>query len=95
MSQPDLFTPAYPVGAGSKVEGTLTDKLAQYFRLLPNQWVDGLDLARVAGSYAWRSRCSDLRKPPYGMTIENKVERVQGMDGIYRRSLYRYVREAD
>jgi hypothetical protein len=78
MSQPDLFTPAYPVGAGSKVEGSLAGRLAQYFLARPNRWIDGMELASVAGSYAWRSRCSDLRKPPYSMVIENRQRRVHG-----------------
>jgi hypothetical protein len=52
---------------------TLTEKLAAYFQERPDTWIDGMELARVAGSYAWRSRCSDLRRAPYGLVIENRV----------------------
>lgn len=57
---------------------TLTGKLAQFFRERPGQWIDGMTLAGVAGSYAWRSRCADLRKAPWLMTIENRQRRVHG-----------------
>lgn len=54
---------------------TLNDKLAAFFRSHAGEWIDGMRLAGIAGSYAWRSRCSDLRKR--GMTIENRQRRVQ------------------
>jgi hypothetical protein len=41
---------------------TLTDKLERFFREHPNTWIDGKDLAGTAGTYAWRSRVSDVRK---------------------------------
>ena len=70
---------------------SLTDKLAAYFKERPNQFIDGLELARVAGSYAWRSRCSDLRKR--GMVIENRVRWINGVNGEHMRKVseYRYV----
>lgn len=69
---------------------SLADRLARYFQAHPGQWLDGLTLAKVAGAYAWRSRCSDLRKR--GMTIENRIERHLKADGTQCvRSLYRYV----
>ena len=37
---------------------TLNDVLAAFFKARPNQWIDGKELATVAGGYAWRSRCS-------------------------------------
>lgn len=51
---------------------SLVETLAAYFRARPRQWIDGLALAQVAGSYAWRSRLSELRRPPFTMTIENR-----------------------
>ena len=57
--------------------GTLTEKLAAFFRAHPSQWIDGMQLAAVAGSYAWRSRCSDVRVK-FGMVIENRQRRVYG-----------------
>lgn len=93
-----------PTASISGAAPSLTERLAAYFRARPNEWIDGLELASVAGSYAWRSRCSDLRKPKHGgMVIENRQVRVRrcividGDDcpaGSYIRSEYRYVREA-
>jgi hypothetical protein len=71
---------------------TLNDKLEAFFKLRPGEWIDGRDLAGIAGAYAWRSRCSDLRKHR-GMTIENR----QRQDWNFSRgerytiSEYRYV----
>jgi hypothetical protein len=68
-----------------------TEALAGFFALRPNQWVDGRSLS-FAGSYAWRTRISDLRKPPYGMQIENRQRRMSRPDGSrYTISEYRYV----
>jgi hypothetical protein len=50
---------------------TLNDKLDAYFRAKPDVWIDGMELATVAGSYAWRSRISNLRTER-GMVIENR-----------------------
>jgi hypothetical protein len=61
------------------------DRLAAYFKAQPNVWISGVDLARVGGLLAWRTRASDLRKR--GMVIENRVEH---HDGTVR-SFYRYV----
>ena len=69
---------------------SLCDKLAAYFSARQGQWIDGLILATVAGSYAWRSRCSDLRKPPYRMVIENRVRTVQQNGRTFKVSEYRY-----
>jgi hypothetical protein len=81
---------------------TLNEKLATFFRNHPREWVDGKVLAEIAGGYAWRSRCSDVRTK-YGMTIENRQRRVTVRIGVlsgpilndYIVSEYRYVpREA-
>ena len=55
---------------------TFAARLAAHFRNKPNQWLNGLELAGIAGAYAWRSRCSDLRKPPFNMAIENRQRKV-------------------
>ena len=66
--------------------------LAQFFRERPHQWYDGRDLARIAGAYAWRSRSSDLRRPPYGYQIDNRQRSVKRADGTsYTVSEYRFV----
>jgi hypothetical protein len=64
---------------------SLNDKLEAFFKARPHAWIDGKELARVAGGYGWRSRVSDVRRR--GMTVENKQERRNG----YTRSFYRYV----
>ena len=69
---------------------SLNDKLEAYFRARPNTWIDGMQLAKVAGSYAWRSRCADLRRR--GMTIENRQRRMLNAKGKrYTISDYRFV----
>ncbi len=75
---------------------SLTDRLDAYFRARPNVWLDGLELAKVAGSYAWRSRCSNLRQR--GMTIENRQRRPEYARGRATGQVvseYRYVPAAD
>lgn len=51
-------------------------RLARLFISRRGEWVDGRELATVAGVYAWRSRCADLRKRPWLLSIENRVRRV-------------------
>src|SRR5690348_9909747 len=70
---------------------TLCAKLAAYFRQFPNHWIDGRALAHVAGSYAWRTRVSDLRKPPFNMAIENRQVKRRSGDETFVVSEYRYV----
>ncbi len=71
---------------------SLNDKLAAYFRERPHVWIDGMEIAKVAGHYAWRSRCSDLRRPKifggqYCMSILNRMRRT----GDFVISEYMYV----
>jgi len=66
-------------------EPSLCDRLAAYFKARAGQWLDGRDLAMVAGAYAWRSRVSDLRRAPYHLAIENRLRR----EGRYTVSEYR------
>lgn len=66
---------------------SLADKLAAYFKSRPGQWIDGKQLATVAGGYAWRSRCADIRKAPYSMQIDNRQFKRNG----YKVSEYKFV----
>jgi hypothetical protein len=66
---------------------SFNEMLAQFFREHPGQWVDGRRL-HFAGSYAWRTRISNIRKSPYGMVIENRIVRMP-YGGV--QSEYRYV----
>jgi hypothetical protein len=53
---------------------TFTDRVADLFRSMPGQWIDGRTLAQVGGFAAWRSRVSDARLA-YGMDIRNRQRR--------------------
>lgn len=66
--------------------GTFNDRLADYLTAHAGVWIDGLTLQDVAGSYAWRSRVSDLRTDR-GMVIRNRVRTLE--DGS-KKSEYRY-----
>jgi hypothetical protein len=57
------------------------DQLAHFFREHPNEWIDGKVLASLAGGYAWRTRVSDVRRPPFSLTIENRQRRVVAPNG--------------
>ncbi len=65
---------------------TYRDAVAAYFKAHPGEWIDGMELARVAGAYAWRSRCAECRTQ-LGMTVENRQRKV----GRRTVSEYRYV----
>ena len=72
---------------------SLTDRLEAYFRERPNVWIDGRELATIAGAYAWRSRCADVRRR--GHQIDNRQRRVKKSDGTsYVISEYRYTAPA-
>lgn len=74
---------------------SLNDRLERFFREHPNTWIDGKDLAAVAGTYAWRSRVSNVRQRllARGRTIENRQRRVKlrGSSRWYTISEYRAV----
>jgi hypothetical protein len=85
------------------MSASLNDKLEDFLKQHANEWVDGFNLALVAGRYAWRSRVSDLRRHRR-MTIDNRVRTVVahalGCAGMprqcsgcanYKVSEYRYV----
>jgi hypothetical protein len=72
---------------------SLAAQLAAFFRARPNTWIDGRNLARIAGYAAWRTRCSDLRRAPYRMTIENRQRHVR-LDGqAFTVTEYRFAEE--
>lgn len=60
---------------------TLAARLAEHFRARPNQWIDGRTLAGIGGTYAWRTRLSDLRRAPYYLTIDNRQRREHTAEG--------------
>ena len=68
-------------------EMSYRDRVAAHFKAYPNVWIDGLELARIGGAYAWRTRVSECHRQ-LGMDIENEVKTVPNT----RRkvSLYRF-----
>ncbi len=83
---PPRPAPSVPSGDGC------CQRLAALFLRHPGVWLDGRQLATVAGFYAFRTRCSDLRKPPYNLTIENRVRRLKDSAGKpYKVSEYVYL----
>ena len=71
---------------------TILDRLRAYFEAREGLWLDGMEIAKVAGCYAWRTRISELRRR--GMRIENRQRRPGRKDGrVIGRvvSEYRYV----
>lgn len=50
------------------------DAVAAYFMAFPCQWIDGMELAKVGGCYASRTRIAECRTQ-LGMDIENRVRR--------------------
>ena len=88
-----------PVGAGKPMvaqlqqhDDSLTARLARFFRARPGAWIDGRDLANVAGCYAWRTQVSKLRRAPFNMTIENRQTRAsRAGGGVFILSAYRYL----
>ena len=83
MKQPalDLFRP--PVVPMAPLT-TRMGRVAQFFHENPDIWIDGMRLAQIGGSYAWRTRVSECRG--LGMDIENR-QRHEGKRVI---SEYRY-----
>jgi len=54
---------------------TFTGRVAHLFRSRPDTWIDGLEIAQIAGHYAWRSRISDARRE-FGLKIVNRQRKV-------------------
>jgi hypothetical protein len=70
---------------------TLNDRLERFFREHPGVWLDGKDIAGIAGAYAWRSRVSDVRQGfrEQGGDILNRQKRIRiSQDNYYVRSEY-------
>lgn len=72
----------------TRTKKTRTEEVADFMRARAGQWIDGLDIGRVGGAYAWRTRLSECRQF-YGMVIENRM--VPSTPPGRFRSEYRYV----
>ncbi len=72
---------------------SFTDRVEALFRSRPDTWIDAIDVQRVGGQFAWRSRVSNCRTRR-GMVIENKQMKQRDSQGrIWTTSLYRWVSE--
>lgn len=69
-------------------------QLATLFKARPNAWIDGMELARIGGQYAWRTRVSDLRRAPWHMDIENRERKVEVEGRRFTVSEYRFLPQA-
>lgn len=69
------------------------ERLAEFFRKHPGEWIDGRAIATIAGSYAWRTRVSDLRRSPFKMSISNRQRRVTENGNTFTVSEYIYLGE--
>ena len=65
---------------------TYRDAVAALLRSRPGEWIDGLEIARYAGSYGWRTRLCECRTQ-LGLAVENRQRKV----GRRTVSEYRYV----
>ncbi len=54
---------------------TYTERVAALFKAKPGIWIDGMEIAAMAGCYGWRSRISDSRRF-YGLAVENRQRRI-------------------
>lgn len=71
---------------------SLTARLAHFFSERPGAWIDGRQIAHIAGAYGWRTRISDARRAPHFLSIENRQRRMATEDGKkFTVSEYRYV----
>jgi hypothetical protein len=68
----------------------LCEKLAAYLSARPNEWIDGHALLDIGGTFAFRTRLSELRRPPFNMTIENRTTRHAFMGRKWTETKYRY-----
>jgi hypothetical protein len=62
---------------------TMCARVARLLLANRGTWVDGTEIARVGGAYAWRTRLSDLRKTPWCLTVENQMRHVDAGGGHY------------
>ena len=69
---------------------TLADRLERFFVENSDVFVDGKDLAGIAGTYAWRTRLSEVRQrfKQRGGNIKNRQRRVKVGTRIYTISEY-------
>ena len=94
-AQPGLFATEQAIDGdpiGERLgRATMCARLAALFKARAGEWISGRELAEVGGFFAWRTRVSELRRPPYNLTIENR----QSREGRHTLSEYRFMPVAD
>lgn len=74
-----------------KYRHSFTRDLATYFQRQPGVWINAIDLERIGGRQAWRTRVSNCRVK-FKMDITNRERKVQRPDGSrFTVSEYRFV----
>lgn len=92
MTQPSLLDNPCPPPLSDLLAGdSRCARLAKLFMDRRGQWIDGRDIATVAGAYAWRTRISDLRHHPWLLSIENRIRTVEVDGETFKVSEYRLV----
>lgn len=95
MSLRDWFAGQALMGICASLEQPARKVLSESWREANTEArIDAHELLAIAGFAAWRTRLSELRKPPYNMRIENWTRRVATPERAQRHvtvSSYRYV----
>jgi hypothetical protein len=78
-AQPDLFTP--PPLDGLLARNSACSRLAKALLAKRGDWIDGHELARIGGFFAFRTRLSELRDAPWHLDVRNQTRHVKGEDG--------------
>lgn len=92
MTQPSLLDlPAQPALSDLLTGDSRCAKLAKLFLERRGDWIDGREIAKVAGAYAWRTRISDLRHFPWHLDIQNRVRTVEVDGETFKVSEYQLV----
>lgn len=65
------------------------DRVAEFLRQHPNEWIPAVRFEDIGGRQAWRTRLAECRTI-YGMDIENRCRRIRTANGFYTLSEYRF-----
>lgn len=60
---------------------TKAETLAAFFWARPGQWIDARRIAHVGGLLSWRTRVSDIRRPPFNLEISNRTRTIRTANG--------------
>lgn len=69
-----------PDGAGVVIRATLRQNVIALLKSRAGQWVDGHELAKAGGTFAFRTRISEARRLD-GLDIVNRTRRIRLANG--------------